>query len=84
MHITIKSQEENVKPAIMCVEREIRTCIILSATPEEAEMLARLATSMSVGSVLYLAKSRDVRALEEVGWNRSDVPVLMYKKVNGA
>jgi hypothetical protein len=85
MHISVKDQTKDQKPAIMCVEREIRTCIILNADIDKVETLATLAEAIGVTEILILAKPNDVDALYEQGWEPSCPPtcVLLVKKLKG-
>lgn len=83
MHLSIKDQTKDGKPAIMCIEKPIRTCIILSAKPDEAETLHTLAAALGVTKVYILASSSDVTTLREAGWTPADNRVLLSKKSGG-
>ena len=72
MHLSIKSQTKDGKPAVMCVEKPIRTCVILSATPEEAETFATLAQALGVSEVLWLAP----RGVTEDAYHNGWIPQL--------
>lgn len=80
MHLTIKPQDKAEKrAAIMCIEKSIRTCIILNATPAEAETFATLAHALGITKVLYLADP-DVQR-ECPGWKQERDRVLLSKEV---
>lgn len=83
MHLSIKDQTDSGKPAIMCIEKSIRTCIILSATPAEASTFATLAEAMGVHEVYCLARVPDLERLEEDGWLIADNAVVLSKKMGG-
>jgi hypothetical protein len=81
MHISVREQTKDGKPAVMCVEREIRVCIILNADVDKVQTLATLAEAIGVSDVMLLAKTKDVEALLADGWMPAETPVLLVKKV---
>jgi hypothetical protein len=63
----------------MCIEREIRTCIILNADKEKLDTLVTLANAIGVTAVYLFAKTQDLPALRDAGWEDSPERTLMVK-----
>jgi hypothetical protein len=81
MHITMKEQTTDGKPAIMCVEREIRTCIILNADPEKIDTFVTLANAMGVTQVYLLTDVHTaVQLVNTAGWVEPLMKVLLVKE----
>jgi hypothetical protein len=83
MHISIKEQTKDGKPAIMCVEKGIRVCIILSAKPAEAETFATLAGALGVDKILCLITRDKEEEFYAEGWLPSQEVSLVVKQLNG-
>lgn len=83
MHLTIKDQEKDGRPAIMCIERPIRVCIVLNGSPEEADTFATLAGALGVTDVLVLAKRKGLEEFFERGWLPEQEFSLLVKRLGG-
>ena len=83
MHLSITAQTKNAKPAIMCVEKPIRVCIILNGTPDEADTFVTLAAALLVDRILCLVPAEQMQEFYADGWVDSVGPVLMVKELNG-
>lgn len=81
MHITMKEQTKDEKPAIMCVEREIRTCIILNSPADKIDTFVTLARAMGITQVYLLTDVHTaVGLVNSAGWQEPVMKTLLVKE----
>jgi hypothetical protein len=64
----------------MCIERPLRTCIILHAPLPNVETFATLAGALGVSEILMLASPKDVEELQHSGWNVDNENVILLTR----
>lgn len=78
MHVLIKGQSGD-EVSVLCIEREVGHCHLVSESNEHTSVLLRVAESMGVPGVFTIALPGEVKELEAAGWTRRNDLMVMVK-----
>lgn len=79
MHITIKDPSTGEIVGILCVERPINSCIILSCDVDHLSEIISIARAMKVDSIRMTVPESIVSELKESGWRIAEKLVVLVK-----
>lgn len=83
MHLSIKDQTRDAKPAIMCIEKPIRVCIVLNASIEQATTFSTLAEALGVTEIMCIAPYDKLEEYYAEGWVPMQTRLLVAKTLKG-
>jgi hypothetical protein len=72
MHIQIKDPVTGIVIAVLCVERAVNSCIVISADLDQMSMITSIAKAMKVSEVRMFVPNEVVSEMEEIGWHVAD------------